>query len=67
MISVVLLICYVCKNRIARFYKLDVPVFIVLLTKPDDLISQIGLSDFDRLSICLSNFICCDSIVMCII
>jgi hypothetical protein len=44
MISVVLLICCVWKNWIARFYKLDVPVFIVLLTKPDDLISQIGLS-----------------------
>jgi hypothetical protein len=34
----------------------DVPVFEVLLTKPDDLISQIRLSDFDRLSICFFKF-----------
>jgi hypothetical protein len=36
--------------------KLDVLVFVVLLTKPDDPIFQTGLSDFDRLSICFSNF-----------
>jgi hypothetical protein len=36
--------------------KPDVLVFIVLLTKPDDPISQTGLSDFGRFSICFSKF-----------
>jgi hypothetical protein len=36
--------------------KPDVPVFVVLLTKSDDLVSQIGLSGFDRLSICFFKF-----------
>jgi hypothetical protein len=36
--------------------KLDVLVFVVLLTKPDDPIFQTGLSDFDRLSIRFSKF-----------
>jgi hypothetical protein len=66
MMSIVLLICCVWKNRIVRFYKLDFLVFVVLLTKLDDPVSQIRLSDFDRLDICFSNLICCDSPVMCI-
>jgi hypothetical protein len=36
--------------------KLDVPVFVVLLTKLDDPISQTGLFGFSRLSICFSKF-----------
>jgi hypothetical protein len=36
--------------------KPDVPVFVVLLTKLDDLVFQTGLSGFDRLSICFSKF-----------
>jgi hypothetical protein len=36
--------------------KLDVSVFVVLLTKSDDAISQTGLFGFDRLSICFSKF-----------
>jgi hypothetical protein len=36
--------------------KPDVPVFVVLLTKSDDPISQIRLSDFVRISICFSKF-----------
>jgi hypothetical protein len=36
--------------------KLDVLIFVVLLTKPDDPIFQTGLSDFDRLSIRFSKF-----------
>jgi hypothetical protein len=36
--------------------KLDVLVFVVLLIKQDDLVSQTGLSDFDRHTICFSKF-----------
>jgi hypothetical protein len=36
--------------------KLDVPVFVVLLTKLDDPVSQTRLSSFCRLSICFSKF-----------
>jgi hypothetical protein len=36
--------------------KKDVPVFVVLLTKLDDPVSQTGLSGFGRLSICFSKF-----------
>jgi hypothetical protein len=36
--------------------KSDVLVFVILLIKSDDPISQIGLSDFDRLSIYFSKF-----------
>jgi hypothetical protein len=36
--------------------KPDVPVFVVLLTKPDDPVSQTGLSDFGRVSIYFSKF-----------
>jgi hypothetical protein len=36
--------------------KPDALVFVVLLTKPDDLVFQTGLSDFGRLSICFSKF-----------
>jgi hypothetical protein len=36
--------------------KPDVPVFVVLLTKSDDPVSQIGLSGFSRLSIYFSKF-----------
>jgi hypothetical protein len=36
--------------------KPDVPVFVVLLIKPDDPIFQTGLSGFVRLSICFSKF-----------
>jgi hypothetical protein len=62
--SLVNMLCL--KNWTVRFYKAIVPVFMVLLTKPDDLVSQTELSSFDRLIICFSNFICCDSLVMCI-
>jgi hypothetical protein len=34
----------------------DVPIFVVLLTKLDDPIFQIGLSSFGRFSICFSKF-----------
>jgi hypothetical protein len=46
--------------------KPDVLVFVVLLTKPDDPLSQTGLFNFGRLSICFSKFNCCDPPVMCI-
>jgi hypothetical protein len=36
--------------------KPDVPVFVILLTKSDDPISQIRLSGFVRISICFSKF-----------
>jgi hypothetical protein len=36
--------------------KPDVLVFMVLLTNPNDPISQTELSDFDRLNICFSKF-----------
>jgi hypothetical protein len=54
------------KNRSFRFYKPDVFVLVVLLTKLDGPICQIELSDFDRHNICFSCFNCCDSLVMCI-
>jgi hypothetical protein len=37
--------------NILSLEKPDVPAFVILLTKLGDPISQIGLSDFDRLSI----------------
>jgi hypothetical protein len=39
-----------------QFYKLDVPVFMVLLTELDDLVFQTGLFGFGRLSIHFSKF-----------
>jgi hypothetical protein len=47
-------------------HKLDVLFFVVLLTKPDAPVSQTGLSGFGKLSICFSNFIYYDSLVICI-
>jgi hypothetical protein len=57
MINGVLLICRVWKNRRFWFYKPEVPVFVVLLIKPDIPVFQTGLSGFDKQSICFSfNF-----------
>jgi hypothetical protein len=39
-----------------RFWKPDILVFVVLLTKPDDPIYQTRLTGFGRLSICFSKF-----------
>jgi hypothetical protein len=36
--------------------KPDILIFVVLLTKPDDLAFQTGMSGFDRLSIYFSKF-----------
>jgi hypothetical protein len=36
--------------------KPDISVFVILLTKPDDLVSQTGLSGFGRLSTYFSKF-----------
>jgi hypothetical protein len=42
--------------NILSLEKSDVLVFVALLTKSDDPVSQTGLSDFGRLSICFSKF-----------
>jgi hypothetical protein len=41
MMSIVLLICCVWENHTVQFYNPDVPVFVVLLTKPDDPVSKL--------------------------
>jgi hypothetical protein len=42
--------------NILSLKKPDVPVFVVLLTKSDNSVSQTGLFGFGRLSICFSKF-----------
>jgi hypothetical protein len=60
------LICYVWKNQTIRFHKPDVLVFVVLLTKSDVPVSQIGLSGFDRQNICFYCFNFREPLAICI-
>jgi hypothetical protein len=66
MVHVFLSIWYVWKNRIVRFSKPEVLVFLVVLRKLDVLVSQTGLSGFGRQNICFSCFKSCEPLVICI-
>jgi hypothetical protein len=46
--------------------KMDCPVFVLLLTKLDDPVSQTGLSSFGRQIICFSCFNFHEPLVICI-
>jgi hypothetical protein len=50
------IICVYFLINMLSLEKSDVPVFVVLLIKSDDPVSQTGLSNFSRLSICFSKF-----------
>jgi hypothetical protein len=49
-------VCLLVNMSSLKKSDVPVPIFVVLLTKPNDSVSQTGLSGFDKLSICLSKF-----------
>jgi hypothetical protein len=53
-LKIIIDVCFLV--NMSSLEKLDVPVFVVLLIKPNDPVSQTGLSGSSRLSICFSKF-----------
>jgi hypothetical protein len=66
MMSILLLLYCVWKNRTARFYRLDVSVFVVLMTKQDVQFPKPDYPVLAALAYVPPIFICYDSLVMCI-